>query len=356
MMHERDGLSRGRARLRPRGPLSRQFASLAASNAVVGAISFAVLVVLARTLGTRELGQVVFAQATASSLFALLDPRLEDALVRYVPLVARRSGGGAATALVRRFMMIDQVLGLAFAGIAIAIVLSGLIPLGPSGNSTFLALALVQMGARAAQGTASAGYSVTDNLSRFGVVQGTTALGTSAAGLAGLAIGGATGYLIGAAAGTAVATVAMSVGAHRRMRARFGPPRRASTDAVPGMTRFTWKSSVASSLALGTDVLPLTVVGAVAGPQTLALVRVALGPARLVASLYSPVASVLFPVFTLRCGARRDRVVPQRAWHFTLVALPIALVGTVVGWIVLPTLLPFVFGSAFDDAVRRPSC
>jgi O-antigen/teichoic acid export membrane protein len=331
-------------------PLLRQFLSLAVSNAGVAGVSFAVLVVLARTLGIEELGQVVFAQVVAQALFAVLDPRLEDALIRYIPVAERRSGGAAATALFRRFVVLDQALGMAFASVAIVVVLSGVVPLGGTTESTFLALAIAQMGVRAGQGTASAGYAVTDGLTRFGAVQGGAALITSGAGLVGLLAGDAEGYLIGSAIGAGLVTTVMVVTALRRVRRRYGSADRHARPRLPGLFRFTWKSSAASSLAIGVDQVPLTVLGAVAGPQTLAIFRVAIGPARLVAALYSPVASVLYPVFG-RAAAEDDlESISSRAGAYSKVGLPLAVAGALLGWIVLPPLLPFLFGSAFEDA------
>jgi O-antigen/teichoic acid export membrane protein len=347
-------LGRGiRARLPSPGagsPLVRQFASLAVSNVGVAFVSFAVLVALARGLSTKELGQVVFAQAAAQALFALLDPRLDDALIRYMPVVALRRGGRGATALFRRFLLIDQGLGATFAVVAITVVVSGAVPMGGTTEPAFLALALAQMGARAAQGTASAGYAVTEGLARFGAVQAGAAVTVSGAGLFGLLVGGAEGYLAGAAIAATTATAWMSFSALRRVRRRYGPPARHVAALMPGMVGFTWKSSLASSLAIGVDQLPLTVVGAVAGPQTLAVVRVALGPARLAAAVYSPIASVLYPVFS-RDAARDDiNAISHRARNFSRTAVPLAAAGSLIGWAVLPPLVPLFFGSSFDGA------
>jgi O-antigen/teichoic acid export membrane protein len=328
--------------------LIRQFLSLAVSNVGVGVVSFGLLVALARTLGTKELGQVVFAQAAAQTLFAVLDPRLDDALVRYIPMVASRRGGGAATALFRRFLLLDVGLGAGFAVVVIAVVLVGVVPTGDATEQSFLVLAVAQMGVRAAQGTASAGYAVTDGLARFGPVQGAAALTVSGAGLAGLALGDADGYLAGAALGAFACTAAMSFAALRRVRSRYGQADPRAAMGVRGLLGFTWKSSLASSIAIGTDQLPLTVLGAVAGPQTLAVFRIAIAPARLAAAVYSPVASVLYPVFS-RDAAKDDiTVMSDRARRFSRVGLPLAAAGSLIGWAVLPLALTAVFGSSFE--------
>src|SRR4051794_24539206 len=114
-MHNRPDqrpLWRARGRL-PSAHLRRSFSSLSASTATVAVTSFASTVVLARVLTPKQFGQVVFAQATAQALFVVLDPRLEDALVRYVPRVAR-TRRGAATNLFRRLVTLDVALGLGF--------------------------------------------------------------------------------------------------------------------------------------------------------------------------------------------------------------------------------------------------
>ena len=330
--------------------MRRQLSSLTLANAVITATSVAMTVALARTLGPVEFGQVVFAQTAAALLFAVLDPRLEDALVRYVPILESGSDPGAATALFGRLLAIDAILGLGFAAMVVAVVSTLAFPLGHTADGTLLALAIVQMGVRASQGTSSAAYAVTSGLVRLGAAQVVAAMVLTTVGLCGLLAGGAVGYLASTAAASVLVSFAMCWSAGRRMRRRYGSPSRRGP--VPaGMVRFTWRSSLASSLATGTEQLPLTILGAVAGPETLGVFRVALSPARLVAALFSPIASILFPTLSTAAaaGAHHEVSVLARSWTHRLA--PVALVAAAGMVAALPLLVPLMFGEAFEDAV-----
>jgi O-antigen/teichoic acid export membrane protein len=241
-------------------------------------------------------------------------------------------------------------MGLAFAGVAAAVLGTGAISPGGPADATLLSLAILQAGVRAPQGTVGAAYSVTSGLTRLGAVQVTATMAVTAAGLVGLAASGATGYLAGSGAASALASLAMCWNAYRRMRRRYGPPTRRSPAPV-GMVRFTWRSSLASSLATGTEQLPLTVLGAVAGADVLGLFRVALSPARLVATLFSPVAAILFPTLSTAAaeGAHREVSILARTWTRRLT--PVALVAAAGMAAALPLLVPLMFGDAYEDAV-----
>ncbi len=312
-------------------------------------------VALARALEPEEFGQLVFALAAAQILYIMLDPRLEDSLIRFVPQIARDGGRGAATALYERFIGIDAAIALGAGGLAVAVLLSDLVPLGGVADPGILALAVVQMTAQAPWGTVGAAYGITDGWARFGLVDIVRTAVTTCAGLIGLYAGGAAGYLAASAATTAIATVVVGLVAWKRMRAAHGPASSLDALAGKGVGGYTVKSSIASSLSVGTEQLPLVVIGFVAGPQVLALFRVALAPARLFTAMFSPAAGILFPLFSRDAARGSLERIRSAARTWSLLSAAPALLGAVLAWLTLPSLLPLAFGDAFDATVTAAS-
>lgn len=329
----------------------RQFSSLSAANLAVAATSLAATVALARVLTVEDFGRVVFAQATAQVVVILMDPRLEDALVRYVPQLSQTEQPGAPTALFRRLLSLDAGLGIAFVVIAGIILLSGSLPLRGVADPELIFLAIAHMGAQASYGTIAAAFGVTDGYSRFGGLDVLRTLSITGAGLGGLFAGGGPGYLAATAATAAVGTIVVGRIAWQRMNDRFGSSSHVRLLDTPGFVSFTWKSSLASSLTVGTEQLPLSVIGAVAGPQTLAAFRVAVTPGRLVVGGFGPASGIMFPAFARDIAAGHPDLVRAKARRWSLGAAPFAVAGGLLAWLTLPYVLPFVFGPPFEDAV-----
>lgn len=331
--------------------VTRQYVSLTASDVLAALLSFASMAVLARTVPVRVLGEVVFAQAAANAAFLVLDPRLEDALVRFVPLLAREQGAGAGARLFKVALLCDVLIGLVAGALAVGVVVLAGVPLGEAGNSTFIVLALLQASAQASQGTVASAYAVTDGLVSWGAIRIVIALGSTAAAVTALLLGGAGSYLAALAIAAAVSTSIVGWMAQRRVSNVLGTPIRLSPGTLGRFWRFAGVASLASSVFVGTEALPLTVVGAAAGPTTLARFRVGLAPARLATTGFSAVPSVLYPLLSRDAALARMSSVRERVMRSTALTIPIVGVLAVVSWVTLPTLVPLIYGPSFVSSV-----
>ncbi|MEA3077485.1 MAG: hypothetical protein QOF60_2393 [Actinomycetota bacterium] len=326
--------------------LVRQFGALSGANVATAALSFVALAVLAQRLTPAQLGRVVFAQSVAATAFAFLDPRLEDAVIRYVPIVGA-DDPVQARLLQSRALQLD--LFIASIGVVVAVIVVAVFrPSSAVAVPTLLVLALVANWAQAPLGTASAAFAVSDRLELLGWLTVVMSLGSTALAIAGLFISGASGYLLGVLAGNLLVTCVVGVVGLELVRRSYpGDGPRAPLPA--GLLRFTAVSSLASSLTTATDRLPLAVIGVVGGPVMLAQFRVASAPGRLTATAFSPLSSISFPVFS-RALAERDVDGARRHLRRVVMMGGMLAVGVVVGAaILLPSLIPALFGSTYKS-------
>ena len=332
------------------GSVGAQFASITAANVVAAVLSFASLAVLARTLATAEFARVVFAQATMQTLFIVLDPRVDDSVVRYTPFVERQVGRGAATSLFRRSLLLDYAVGYAAGAVVAAVIASGVVPLGATGDRTFFALAAAQLGSQAALGTASSGFQITQGLARWGPIQIVLSLVITAFALVGLFVGGATGFLALSAVGAATTTAAASLLALTRVRKRFGPAHRVRLRKLPDFVRFTVKASLATSLAVGVDYVPVMILGFLGRTRLVADYRVAQAPGRLTLIAFSPAPAILYPLLSADAAEGRLDRIRTRVFRWSGALFLLAVPAAAVAWFVVPFFVETLFGGKFHGA------
>ena len=327
----------------------REFTGLSLANLVAACASFISLVVLARTLAVEEFAQLTFALSTTWAAFALLDPRLEDALVRFLPVVDRDRGGPAASRLFERTLLVDGTVNITFGVVGLALLLFGAIPDGGIAVPVLLSLAVLQVAAQGPMGTMSAAYAITHGLARWGILQSAATVGATAASLIGLAIAGSVGFLAAGAIAAALTSAALGVITIRRVRETYGAPDREGHPLPHGFISFTVRAAANSSVSIGAEALPLTVIGLRASASTLAGFRVALGPGRLIAALVSPVAAVIYPRASKSSAARQPDVAAREALQLTRKLAPVAALLLGVGAIAMPAAIAFIFGSSYRD-------
>lgn len=321
-------------------------------STLVGAIaSFVAIAFLARVLDTGEFGQIVFAQATVGMLFSILDPRIEDGVIRYLPLVELRAGGSASSQLFTRALLIDQVIGGGFALVIIAALASSWLSFGDVTTNSFLALAVAQSGVQAASGTASAGFAATGGLAILGWIRVAAAVATTGVSVVALLLGGGVAFMVSQAVAAAALTLLLSLMSLQRVRQRFGPRGELPRGAAKGFVSFSVKASMATTVSIGTNNLPLTLVGAAGGPTLLASYRVALAPSRLVATGFSPIASVMFPILSQDAAEHHLARIRSRILAWTGVLAVPAVGAAVVAWFTMPAAVAFAFGGRYGSVV-----
>jgi O-antigen/teichoic acid export membrane protein len=334
----------------PSAPLLRQFTALSIANVVIALTSFVSLAVVAHTISIDEFGRLVFALSASAAAFAFLDPRLEDSLQRFLPIVQRDHGDRAASRLFERALVLDQGANAAFGALGLTVLLSGVVSGGGIADPALLAPAILQMAAQGPIGTMSAGYALTDGLARWGMLQSASTILFIAASLAGLAFGGAVGFLTGGAIAAVVTTAVLWLATVRRTRRAYGPPSHAPLTLPQGFVSFTLRAAANSSILIGAEALPLTVIGIRASAPTLANFRVALSPARLASALVSPVGSIVYPRASRASAARKPAAAGAEALRFTRRVAPVAAAVFCTGAIVMPTAITIAFGRSFRGA------
>jgi O-antigen/teichoic acid export membrane protein len=331
----------------------RQFLALMTGHVSIAVASFASLAFLARLVSVEEFGRVIFAQAVATSLFIFLDPSLEDGLLRFVPLVAKRGERGDATALFERVLVIDGLVGFVFALLGITILWTGAIPLGRVGNLGYMMLALLQGGLQAAQGTAGAAFSLTDGLVQWGFLRACASALTAMAAVLALLLGGdPIWYMAALTLASGSSTVTFGVLAARRMRNHWGPPRKVPAAWMGRFVRFSLLASITTSVSIGTESLPLSIIGLVGGPTMLGIFRIGLAPARLTTTAFSPLPTILFPLLSRDAAEDEYEKIKSKILGWTRLSIPIGAVLALLAWTLLPLAVPLIFGPNFVSAVQ----
>jgi O-antigen/teichoic acid export membrane protein len=325
----------------------RQFTGLTLANLIVACTSFITLVVVARTLPVDEFARLVFAQSVAAAAFAVFDPRVEDALIRFVPKVERSHGGAAASRLFERMLLVDQGANLMFGVLALVLLLVVPVPEGSIADPVLLSLAVIQIAIQGSIGTMTAGFALTDGLARWGLLQSITMIVFAAGSLAGLAIGDAAGFLAGGALSAVITTSALWLKTVHTTRRAYGAPAQEALPLPMGFIAFTVRAAANSSVSIGAEAIPLTVIGLRSSASTLAGFRIALSPARLASAVVSPVASIIYPRASRASAARHSSTAAEEALRYTRQVVPIAGVVLFVSAIAMPTAITLVFGQPY---------
>lgn len=334
-----------------RRPVLREFSWLSARNQVSALLSVANMIILVRSVPSRDVGQVVFAEAVAVLFFIVLDPRFEDAVQRYFPML-RLESESRARALYWRLLGWDLSLGFGVAAAACAAWIAGVLPENALCRPEYLAMAICSVGVGSALGTLHAGFAVTGGLTSLGrrsvIASFVNAVITTAA----VVSFGAAGYLAAAVVGSAVQLALYLPYCVRHLRLRTVGPRPGRVDRrVPaGFTRFLAYSSVTTSLSLGSDSGTLAVVGLSGGPELVALLRVAGGPARLLQSVLSPLSVQIFPRLSTLAAARDRAGVARLTARSTRVLLGPAALAVIVSVPLMAPSLDAVYGAPYRQA------
>jgi len=191
-----------------RSPFAREFTWLSAGNQASGLLSMAAMVVLVRTAPVAEVGQVIFAQATAALVMTFVDLRFEDAAQHYYPRLAVRSPDSAVF-LFWRLVRWDALFGLSVVVITVGAWAAHLLPASHVARPSFFVLALVAAGIASAVGTLNAGFAVTGGLANLGRVSLVLSSVNAGLAMAGSIVLGGLGFLIGNLLGSVLQIVVL---------------------------------------------------------------------------------------------------------------------------------------------------
>ncbi|MGW0827674.1 hypothetical protein [Streptomyces sp. NPDC002845] len=322
----------------------RTFGSLTAAGQVESALSFATTAVLIRFAGSAEAGKVLFVQAVATIWFLLWDPRFEDAQQRFVPAEQLR-GPGHGTRLYLHLVRLDIAAGVLATVVGVAAAAAATATGWLSTDQLpLLVLAVLAAGAATPSGSASAGFAISDRLSRLGLVRLVLAVSGCLVTLAALRVAGPVGYLTATLVMALVSTAVLTVGACRRVRETCGPTAVGPVAMPSGLVPFLVKSSATGSVSVAADSGVSVLAGLLGGPTLVTSLKIATAPGRLFASFVSPFAAQLYPRLA-RAGALGHRAaVLSDALRVSALTAVIGAVAVLAAGALIGMLLGLVYG------------
>lgn len=329
------------------GPFAREFTWLSVGNQASAFLSIAAMVVLARAASVAQVGQVVFAQATAALVMAFVDLRFEDAAQHYYPRLVLLSPGRAVS-LFWRLVRWDALFGLLVVVITVGAWIIDLLPESRVAQPAFFALALATTGVATAVGTLNAGFALTGGL--ISLARASLVLSAANAGLAmtGAVLQGGLGFLIGNLAGSLLQVAVLFILCRRRLPNVDVSP---NGSALPGgFSRFLLSSSVSTSVVLGSESGVLAIAGIGGGPTLVALLRVAQAPGRLLQTMFSAVSIQAFPRLSSMAAESNQDGIMRWTTRTTKVVLGLGFPIVVVGTLLMRPAIEMVFGPQYAQA------
>lgn len=307
-------------------------------------------IVAARVLGLDEFGVFATALAAVGFFQVLLDLTVEESLTKYGFRYVAAEDWGRLRRLFRQMLLL-KIVGGALATVIV-------VALAPYADSLFDADGLEQALLAAAllplvQSTENVGATVLLLHSRYDL-RGVYQAGSAGLRLLAIVIAaplGVTVALVAIVVAQAISTVAISVvGVVALRRFPSAPARRLGED-VPGIRSFVIQSSLATGvISLRTTLVPL-VLGIVAGPTQVGLLRVGQTPQTGFAAASSPARLMLMTEQT-RDWERGERTrILAGVRSYTKWASAVMVVAVPIFFVAMPWLVETVFGSEYGGAV-----
>jgi len=323
------------------------FAALTGASQTEALLSVLGSVVLVRAEGAETAGRVFFAQAAAALWFTFADPKLDDAIQRFVPQ-EQAAGRGRGSALFDRLLRLDALAGSA--GTA-AGMLGTLFAAGAgwldAGQAWLLLLALAAAGAAAPLGTIGAGFAVAGDLRRLGVLRFATAAVSFALSVGALLAAGPTAYLAAAAVAAAASTWLLAGAARRAVRDALGPPAEGPVGTPPRMWGFAAKSMAAASAAMLSERGLLVLAGALAGPYLVTYLKIAGAPGRLYHTFVTTASAQLHPRLAAAAVAGDGAAIRRDTLRVSVLLTGLGAVTMLAGAALTAPAITIVYGPAY---------
>jgi O-antigen/teichoic acid export membrane protein len=306
-------------------------------------------VVAARELDKEDFGRFAVVVAAAGLFESLLDLTVEESLTKFgFRYIAARDWGRLRRLFVIaiRFKAVGAVLALvalaAFASVADWVFdTDGLT--APMLAIAFLPLVQTQEDVAATALLLRGRYDLRGGFLAFSM----------ALRLVGIAVGAHYGVLeavLGMLAAQFVATAAVAVAGRAAFRRFPAEPSRPLAEDRSEITAFVVQSSVATGvLSLRTMLAPL-LLGMVAGPTQVGLLRIAQAPQSGLTAASSPVRLILLTEQTRDWEHGRERTVLEGVWRYMRGAAALMVIAVPVFFVLMPFLIRVVFGSQYLDA------
>ena len=332
---------------------SRVFRRRSATAAwIYVAVAFGIVgtIVAARVLGLAEFGVFMTALAAVGFFQTLLDLTVEESLTKYGFRYVATEEWGRLRRLFRQMLLLKIVGGALATGLLLALSPVADTVFGENGvGAALLAAALLPL----VQAPENVGSTALLLHSRYDL-RGAYQAGSGGLRLVAIAVGaphGVTAALAAMVVAQAISTAAVSVVGVAALRRFPHAPPRALEEDVPGIRSFVLQSSVATGvISLRSTLVPL-VLGVVAGPTQVGLLRVGQTPQTGLAAASSPARLVLLTEQTRDWEGGQHVSVLAGVRRYTIGAGALMLVAVPVFFLALPWLVETVFGAEYTGAV-----
>jgi O-antigen/teichoic acid export membrane protein len=325
---------------------------------VASALGFVSTLVAARVLGASGFGALELAVVAVTSVATLLDFSLEEAVMHHGARALARGDGAALRRLIRTSLGIDLAIGVAV--LAVLTVAAPLVVDVVSDGD--LAVALIRLAALEAfvvtlNGTTGAllivcgrahlraWSSAVANAARLVAVLFAAAGGADPTGML-------TGFVVGSAIGAAVqAFLAWNTGRSTWHDSREGDVRAHEASAARLVT-FGMHSSVTTTLVAVRYAAAFVLLGRTLGPGAVGVLAVALFPVTLADVASSPLRLLMIPEQATLAARGRPDVMWNGLVAYAKGSLAIGVTAAAIGWLLLPNLVPLLYGESYDAAIR----
>lgn len=332
----------------------RRIARVTAAVWISTVLAFAATVVAARALGPSDYGAVVLAVSVAGLIATFLDLTLEEAVVHHGARALAEGDHGKVRGLLRTALVVDVAIGLFVSAVMFVFAepLADLLGRGRL-DPTLLRLAALSTVAGTADGTTGAVLLI----ARRTDLRAWSLAGTSLARLAfvalAVAVGGSRAVLVAYAAASALGSAVQAFLGWRvgwRSWAR-APATTRGLAWVRTLFAFGVHTSVATSVIAVNRGVVSVFLGRFAGTSAVGLFDAGMLPVSITSVVSNPIRLWLLPEQAWLSARGRIQQLRRMIRDYTMAGLALGTVGAVIGWFLLPTLIPALYSEEFSGAV-----
>jgi O-antigen/teichoic acid export membrane protein len=318
-------------------------------------ISILTTIIGARALGPAEYGAVFLALAVATLVATFLDITFTEATIFFGNRALAAGDTAGVRALLRISLKVDIGTGIVVAGVIVA----AATPLADAVSQGELDPTLVQLSALAillttADSTAHGALGLVRRTDLRAWAIAAQAVFRLVGVIIAVNVGGAEAVALSYAAGGAAGSAVLGLLAWRVAWRRWDPE--AGDNKPPAtpweLVRFSFHSSVTTSVAAISGTLVPVLLGRFSGPAAVGIFRVAMFPMLVQRTASGPMRLAMFPEQAKLFADGRVNEVRRSTKAYTLIGFGLGTVGAVIGYFLLPWLIPALYSSSFEAAVE----
>ena len=316
---------------------------------------FFTTVLVGRALGPVNLGLLALATITVASIATFLDFSLEEAVVHHGARLITEGRPGDVRALLRASLRLDAAVG----GVVFAAIM---LLAGPIANAVsdgqlpalLIRLAAVDVLAATVNGTTGAALMLGGRAELRTWSMAWTMLVRLIAVVVAVHVfsGGAKAVLWGYIAGTGIGAGGQLLLARRTARAWGGPRVDRRPVGMRSLATFGLHSSVTTTVVAARAAVVAVILGRTAGATDVGLLAVAMLPITLAGVATAPLRIMTFPEQATLAAQGRSDILWSGVRAYTRAALAVGTVAAIIGFFLLPFLVPWLYSEGFRGAVE----